>query len=57
MPYGVSWGKYLTFMSCAMLSMFAGSQVVHKYYRPLDDFNKYVEREIQARKAVDEGVK
>lgn len=43
MPAGVSWGKYLKFTTCAFLSMLAGSQVVHVYYRPLDDLDKYVE--------------
>ncbi|XP_048525570.1 protein brawnin [Dendroctonus ponderosae] len=43
MPAGVSWGKYLKFTTCAILSMLAGSQVVHIYYRPLDDLDKYIE--------------
>lgn len=47
MPAGVSWGKYITFTTCALLSMFAGSEVVHRYYRPLRDLNAYVEKEKQ----------
>lgn len=27
--------------------MFLGSQVVHNYYQPLRDLNKYIEAEIQ----------
>ncbi|XP_050300602.1 protein brawnin [Anthonomus grandis grandis] len=50
MPAGVSWGQYLKFSTCALLSMFAGSQLVHIYYRPLDDINKYVEKLEQEQK-------
>ena len=32
-------------MTAAMLSMFAGAQLVHIYYRPLDDLDVYLERE------------
>lgn len=47
MPVGVSWGRYLTFWAAAMASMMAGSQVVHTYYRPLDDLEQYVKKEIE----------
>ncbi|XP_026481217.1 uncharacterized protein C12orf73 homolog [Ctenocephalides felis] len=50
MPAGVSWGQYLKFMSAALLTMFAGSQLVHMYYRPLDDLDKYIEEEFQRQK-------
>ncbi|XP_012157475.1 uncharacterized protein LOC105664497 [Ceratitis capitata] len=46
MPAGVSWGQYMKFLSAAMLSMMAGSQLVHMYYKPLDDLNTYIEREM-----------
>jgi len=46
MPLGVSWGQYLKFTSAAMLSMFAGSQLVHVYYRPLDDMDKLIKEEL-----------
>jgi len=36
MPAGVNWGEYLRFTAVAMLTMFAGAQVVHNIYRPLD---------------------
>lgn len=52
MPAGVSWSKYLTFLTTAMLTMFAGSQVVHMYYRPLDDLDNYIEKEISSRRKV-----
>lgn len=48
MPAGVTWGQYLTFSSAAMLSMLAGSQVVHQYYKPLQDLNKYINKELQS---------
>lgn len=44
MPAGVSWGQYLKFTACALLSMAAGSQMVHLYYRPLDDLDLYIEK-------------
>ncbi|XP_075969477.1 ubiquinol-cytochrome c reductase complex assembly factor 6 sloth 2 [Anticarsia gemmatalis] len=47
MPAGVTWGQYLAFSSAAMLSMLAGSQIVHQYYRPLQDLNKYINKELQ----------
>lgn len=46
MPAGVSWPQYLKFLTASLLSMFIGAQVVHVYYRPLDDMNKYIEDEI-----------
>lgn len=45
MPAGVSWGQYIIFFSAAMVSMFAGAQLVHMYYQPLKDLDKYVEKE------------
>lgn len=47
MPLGVSLSKYLKFMTCSLLSMFAGSQLVHWYYNPLKDIDEYVEKEKQ----------
>lgn len=34
MPAGISWPRYLRMLTASMLSMFAGAQVVHQYYRP-----------------------
>lgn len=49
MPAGVSWGKYLTFFVAAFASMAAGAQTVHKIYSPLEDLDKYVEKELEKR--------
>ncbi|XP_013186493.2 ubiquinol-cytochrome-c reductase complex assembly factor 6 [Amyelois transitella] len=46
MPAGVSWGQYLTFTAAAMISMLTGSQVVHQYYRPLQDLHNYINEEL-----------
>lgn len=46
MPAGVSWSQYLRFTAAALLAMMAGAQVVHIYYRPLDDLDAVVEKEI-----------
>lgn len=45
MPAGVTWPTYLKFFTAAMLSMLAGAQTVHLFYRPLDDIEKYIEEE------------
>ncbi|XP_026880369.1 uncharacterized protein C12orf73 homolog [Electrophorus electricus] len=34
MPAGVSWPRYLKMLGASVLSMFAGAEVVHQYYRP-----------------------
>lgn len=50
MPAGVSWPKYLSFLAAATLTMFAGAQTVHNFYKPLDDMDKYIEEELKSRK-------
>lgn len=47
MPAGVTWGVYLKFATAAMLSMLAGSQVVHMLYRPLDNMEELVNEEVK----------
>ena len=47
MPAGVSWPKYLKFLTAGLLSMMAGSQTIHLIYRPLEGMDVLVEREIQ----------
>ncbi|XP_037973856.1 protein brawnin [Plutella xylostella] len=47
MPAGVSWGQYISFSVAAMASMLAGSQIVHQHYRPLQDLNDYITRELK----------
>ncbi|XP_062856142.1 ubiquinol-cytochrome-c reductase complex assembly factor 6 [Trichomycterus rosablanca] len=34
MPAGVSWPRYLKMFGASILSMFAGAECVHQYYRP-----------------------
>jgi len=52
MPAGVSWGQYLRFSAAAMLSMFAGAQVVHSFYRPMEDFDTYVKDALEKENAL-----
>lgn len=47
LPPGVSLGQYLRFTSAALFSMFLGSHVVHTYYKPLKDLDKYIEVELE----------
>lgn len=47
MPAGVTWGQYLSFSAAAMISMLAGSQIVHQHYKPLQNLNEYITRELQ----------
>lgn len=51
MPAGVSWPRYLFFFSAAMVSMLAGAQTVHIYYKPLGDLDKYIEEEVRKKQA------
>lgn len=50
MPLGVSFGRYISFVAASLLTMFAGAQTVHIYYKPLDDLEEYIEKEKQKRK-------
>ncbi|XP_069760361.1 ubiquinol-cytochrome-c reductase complex assembly factor 6 [Narcine bancroftii] len=34
MPAGVSWPRYFMMLGTSILMMFAGAEVVHRYYRP-----------------------
>ncbi|XP_055910113.1 ubiquinol-cytochrome-c reductase complex assembly factor 6 [Eupeodes corollae] len=47
MPAGVSWGQYTKFFISAMISMMAGSQLVHIYYKPLQDIDVFIENEMK----------
>ena len=42
MPAGVSWPTYLKFAIAAGLSMVAGAQTVHRFYKPLDDLEIFI---------------
>lgn len=44
MPLGVPLRRYVTFMAASLLTMFAGAQTVHVYYKPLDDLDEYIEK-------------
>ncbi|XP_045785138.1 protein brawnin [Maniola jurtina] len=48
MPAGVTWGQYITFSITALLTMLSGSQIVHLYYKPLVDLNKYINKELES---------
>lgn len=47
MPAGVSWARYLTFTFAALGTMALGAQTVHMIYKPLQDFDQYVDRELE----------
>lgn len=47
MPAGVSWGQYIRFSTAAFAAMMAGAQCVHYYYKPLQDLDVYIERELK----------
>jgi len=44
MPSGVSWKRYLKLFVPAALSMMAGAQTVHIFYRPLDDLEEWIKK-------------
>lgn len=46
----MGFGKYVGVTIIGLLSMAAGSQLVHKHYQPLSDIEDYVQREIERRK-------
>ncbi|XP_016836673.1 uncharacterized protein C12orf73 [Nasonia vitripennis] len=50
MPAGVSWPRYISFFAVSMLSAYAGAQLVHIYYKPLDDLDDMVQEEIERRR-------
>lgn len=47
MPAGVSLSQYVKFSVAAFLTMMAGSQSVHYYYKPLDGLEKMVQEETE----------
>lgn len=44
MPAGVSLFTYVKFATASLLSMFAGSQLVYNYYRPLEDLEEFIRK-------------
>lgn len=47
LPSNVTIGQYLRFSASALASMFLGSQVVHNFYKPLNDLDKFIDEELQ----------
>ncbi|XP_022171772.1 uncharacterized protein LOC111034739 [Myzus persicae] len=54
MSGNISIAAYVKFSLMAMASMMLGSQLVHNRYKPLDDLEDYVEKEIEKLKAAKE---
>lgn len=54
MPAGVSWPTYLKFTLAAGLSMIAGAQTVHQFYRPLEDLEEWVRKFEEQQKLIQE---
>jgi len=54
MSGNISIAAYVKFSIMAMASMMFGSQLVHNQYKPLDDLEDYVEKEIEKLKAAKE---
>jgi len=54
MPAGVSWPTYLKYSLAAGLSMIAGAQTVHRFYRPLEDLEEWVTRFEEQKKLIEE---
>lgn len=54
MSGNISIAAYVKFSIMAMASMMFGSQLVHNHYKPLDDLEDYVEKEIEKLKAAKE---
>lgn len=50
MPAGVPWSTYIKFLCAATVSMLFGAQIVHSVYRPLDDLDELVQKEIEQMK-------
>lgn len=47
MSGNISFVSYVKFSIMALTSMMFGSQFVHNIYKPLDDLDDYVEKEIE----------
>lgn len=51
MSGNISLASYVKFSIMALTSMMFGSQFVHNIYKPLDDLDDYVEKEMEKLKA------
>lgn len=54
MPAGVSWPTYLKFALASGLSMIAGAQTVHQFYKPLEDLEEWVKNFEEQQKLIEE---
>ncbi|KAF0766987.1 Uncharacterized protein FWK35_00002877 [Aphis craccivora] len=54
MSGNISIATYIKFSLMAITSMMFGSQIVHNQYKPLDDLEDYVEKEMEKLKAAKE---
>lgn len=54
MSGNITIAAYVKFSLMAITSMMFGSQLVHNQYKPLDDLEDYVEKEIEKLKAAKE---
>jgi len=54
MPAGVSWPTYLKLCTAAGLSMVAGAQTVHQFYKPLEDLEEWVKKFEEEKKLFEE---
>ncbi|XP_014215937.1 uncharacterized protein LOC106644783 [Copidosoma floridanum] len=50
MPASLIWPRYLLFCSIAALTTMAGSEIVHQYYKPLDDLEELVQQALEQRR-------
>lgn len=46
----LTWSELIKLGTLSLIMMFAGSHVVHSYYKPLDDLDELVEKELQRRR-------
>ena len=54
MPAGVSWRTYIKYSIAAGISMIAGAQTVHHFYRPLADLDDFVKKFEEDKKQLDQ---
>lgn len=47
MPFGLSWPQYGQLFGATLAGIVAGSQTVHKFYKPLEGLEELAEEEYQ----------
>jgi hypothetical protein len=50
MPVGISWTRYISFIVVSLFTTLAGGQVVHMYYKPLDDLEELIQQELERKR-------